>query len=149
MQYMTKLLVLALFVAVSFAACLPACAQIGFPALAAPPLNAWGVPIAYGNFGNGIVTTSTWSGGVGSSLATDSFANNLAVPFDGFGGFGCSPCGLGGFGFGPFQSAFGSNVGTQASQASGFSQSTTFGPQPIGLAFGIPVPGPGGLVYGC
>jgi hypothetical protein len=109
------------------------------------------VPVAYGNFGNGIVTTSTWSGGVGSSVATDSFVNSLAGPFgigDGFGGFGCGPCGLGGLAtFGPLQSAFGGNLGTQASQASGFSQSTTFGLQPIGLAFGIPVPGPGGLAF--
>lgn len=149
MHYMTKLLVLALFVTVSFAACLPAGAQFDCSALAAPPLNAWGVPVAYGNFGNGIVTTSTWSGGAGSSVATDSFLNSLAIPFDGFGGFGCGPFGLGGFGFGPFQSAFGDNVGTQASEASGFSQSTTFGLQPVGLAFGIPVAGPGGLVYGC
>lgn len=130
MQYMNKLLTLSILCFVSLAFCLPAGAQVDYTALAAPPLNAWGVPIAYGNFGNGIVTTNTWTDSVGSAVATDSFLNGVGSPFGG--PFGC---GLGTFG--PWQTGFGGNLGTQASSAAGASSSTTFGLQPIQLFFGI------------
>ena len=81
MKFVSKLLVLAIFGVFSLATCLPAGAQLSCPAFAAPPLNSWGVPVAYGNFGNGIVTTDTWTSGVGSTVNTDSFGSALATPF--------------------------------------------------------------------
>ncbi len=142
MKFVSKLLVLAVFGVFSLASCLPAGAQLGCPAFAAPPLNSWGVPVAYGNFGNGIVTTDTWTSGVGSTVNTDSFGSALATPFGAGLGCGFSP-----FGIGPFQTGFGGNLGVQGSQATGFSESTTFGLQQPQVAFGIPVPGPAGLVF--
>jgi hypothetical protein len=141
MRFVTKLLVLAIFGVVSLATCLPAGAQLTCPTFAAPPLNSWGVPVAYGNFGNGIVTTDTWTAGTGAAVNTDSFGSSSAVPLGGLG------CGFSPFGIGPFQTGFGGNLGTQSTQATGFSESTTFGLQQPQIVFGVPVPGPGGLLY--
>ena len=138
MRNVTKLLVLAVFGVFSLAICLPAGAQIGNIFSGVPPIDAWGVPVAYGNFGNGIVTTNTWTSGVGSTATTDSFGSGMSS------GFGC---GFGPFGVGPFQTGFGGNFGVQGSQAVGFSSSTTFGLQPAQVVFGIPVAGAGGLLY--
>ena len=142
MRYVTKLIVLAIFGVFALAICLPAGAQFGNILEAAPPIDAWGVPVAYGNFGNGIVTTDTWTSGVGSTTTTDSFGSGLAAGT----GLGCgfSPFGLG---VGPFQTGFGGNLGVQGTQAAGFSESTTFGLQQPQIVFGIPVAGPSGLIY--
>jgi hypothetical protein len=121
--------------------------------------------VPFGNTGNGITNTVTWTTGSGAALNTDSFLNNFVGPtaaqatglgFPGFNGWGCGPFGFGpgacgfpgGFAsFGPFQSGVGGNVGTQQTAATGFSGSQSFGLQPIGLAFGVPVPGPNGLLF--
>ncbi len=115
------------------------------------------IPAGVGNLGNGITDTWYTATGAGTTSTTDSFVNSFAgqsvaqgfgFPF-GFGGFGC---GLGaGFtpfaSVGPFQTGVGGNWGWQDSAASNTARAQTFGLQPIGLAFGIPVAGPGGLVY--
>lgn len=145
MSYFNRLVVLALF---------------GLFLVAVTMTNAQVAPLAIGagNLGNGI--TSSWysTTGVGEAVNTDSFVNDFVgqtavqgsgFPF-GFGGFGC---GLGGFGatpfasFGPFQTGVGSNFGTQNTAATGAAGSESFGLQPIGLVFGVPVSGPGGFLY--
>jgi len=138
MRNVTKLLVLAIFGVFSLAICLPAAAQIGNILSGVPPINAWGVPVAYGNFGNGIVTTNTWTSGVGSTATTDSFGSGIST------GLGC---GFSPFGVGPFQTGYGGNFGVQGSQAASGSSSTTFGLQLPQIVFGIPVAASGGLVY--
>jgi hypothetical protein len=161
MSYMNRLVVLAFFGFVLMALCLTADAQCA-PLLAQPPLSGVGLPVPYGNFGSGITDSWYTTAGSGNSFNTDTFVNSFAGPSAvqgcggpfGFGGWGCGPCGFGGCGipsafssWGPFQSGVGGNFGNQFSAASGVARSQTFGLQPIGLAFGVPVAGPGGLVF--
>jgi hypothetical protein len=132
---------------VTLAACavmliMPAAAQFFGPDLATPT----------GGYGPGFSESVTWSGGAGTSANTDSFVNNVVSPFGGpFFGAGFGPCGFGGFG-GPIgglaQNALGNNIGEQSSTMGTFSRTTSFGlGQPVELVFGIPVPGPAGLLY--
>jgi len=135
---------------VTLAACavmliMPASAQFFGPALATPT----------GGYAPGFSESVTWSGGTGAATNSDSFLSNVVSPFGGpFFGDICSPCGFGGFGGfgGPIggyaQNGLGGNFGAQNSAMGTFSRTTSFGlGQPIGLAFGIPVPGPAGLLY--
>lgn len=113
--------------------------------------------VGAGNLGNGI--TSTWysTEGFGEAANTDSFVNSFVGPTAaqgfgfpfGFGGFGCSPCatGLPFASFGPLQTGVGGNFGAQNTASAGAMGTSTFGLQPIGLVFGVPVAGPGGLLY--
>jgi len=117
----------------------PAAAQFYGPALASPA----------GGYAPGFSESVTWSQGVGSAANTDTFANNVVSPFGGsfFGGF---PCGFGGFGpiGGIAQTGVGTNFGAQNSAMGTYTRTTSFGlGQPNGLAFGIPVAGPAGLMY--
>jgi hypothetical protein len=132
---------------VTLAACavmliMPASAQFFGPALATPT----------GGYAPGFSESVTWSGGTGAATNSDSFLSNVVSPFGGpFFGAGFGPCGIGGLA-GPIgglvQSGIGGNFGAQNSAMGTFSRTTSFGlGQPIGLAFGIPVPGPGGLLY--
>ena len=132
---------------VTLAACavmliMPASAQFFGPALSSPT----------GGYAPGFSETVTWSEGVGAATNSDSFVSNVVSPFGGpFFGAGFGPCGFGGFG-GPIgglaQNGIGSNIGVQNSAMGTFSRTTSFGlGQPIGLVFGIPVPGPAGLLY--
>ncbi len=144
MSYFNRVIVLALF---------------GLFLVLCPVAYAQCTPLAVspGNFGNGITDTWYTTSGVGGAATTDSFVNNYLgqTAVQGFGGpfgFGCSPCGLGcGVGpfasYGPFSTGVGGNFGTQNSAATGTAESTTFGLQPIGLVFGVPVAGPGGYLY--
>jgi hypothetical protein len=122
----------------------PAAAQFYGPALASPA----------GGYAPGFVDSVSWTSGVGAATNTDSFFNGIASPLGGSffdGGFGF-PCGIGcGFG-GPIggiaQTGVGSNFGAQNSAMDSYTRTTSFGlGQPNGLAFGIPVPGPAGLMY--
>jgi hypothetical protein len=156
MSYINKLVVIALFGL--FAFCLTAEAQ-SVPLLAGAPVGLGLVP--YGNTGNGITDAVTWTTGAGTAATTDSFVNNFLGPsavqgfggcgFPGFGGWGCGlgACGIpSAFGsWGPFQTGIGGNFGQQCSQATGFSEASSFGLQPIGVVFGVPVAGPGGLLF--
>ncbi len=156
MSYTSRLVVLAFFgLLVALA---PAAEAQCAPLLAGAPVGLGLVP--YGNTGNGITDVVTWTTGAGSSAATDSFVNSFIGPtafqetggfgFPGFDGWGC---GLGGgfpssfLSWGPFQTGIGGNLGSQQTAATGFSEASSFGLQPIGLAFGVPVPGPGGLLF--
>jgi hypothetical protein len=117
----------------------PAAAQFFGPALASPA----------GGYAPGFSESTTWSQGVGAATNSDSFFNGVATPFGGsfFGGF---PCGFGGFGpdGGIAQTGVGSNFGAQNSAMGSYTRTTSFGlGQPVGLAFGMPVPGPAGLNY--
>jgi hypothetical protein len=155
MSYYNRLVVLAIFGFVLMSFSLTANAQL-VPSCAIP-LADIGLPVAYGNVGNGITNTFITTSGSGNVATTDSFVNNflgqnvvqgLGGPF---GGWGCGPCGFGGAGgfasTGPFQTGVGGNIGAQSSEACGSAGSSSFGLQPIGLAFGIPVAGPSGLLY--
>ncbi len=146
MSKINRLLVLTLFGFALVAIGLTANAQV-------PPVAPVGLGVVpLGNAGNGITETTTWSSGVGGAASTDSFVNSFFGPtaFQGVGGpfgFGC-----GGFpsaftSAGPFQTGVGGNFGAQNSAACGGSTASSFGLQPIGLAFGIPVAGPNGLLY--
>jgi len=125
------------------------------PVIAIPPTPALAAPIPFGNAGNGITTSSTWTSGVGNAAGSDVFGNsftgqNAVQGFGGPFGFGCGPCGLGGSNFaswGPFQAGTGGNFGAQNSAVNGGSTATSFGLQPIGVAFGIPVAGAGGFSF--
>ncbi len=149
MSYFNRLVVLALF---------------GLFLVTVPMAYAQCAPLAVGagNLGNGITDTWYTTQGVGGAATTDSFVNDFvgqtAVqgcggPF-GFGGWGCGVpfggCG-GGFApfasFGPFSTGVGTNFGTQNSAACGAAGASSFGLQPIGLVFGVPVSGPGGFLY--
>ncbi len=159
MSYFNRLVVLTLFGLLL--ALVPAANAQCLPLLAGAPAAVGLVP--YGNTGNGITDTVTWTTGSGAALNTDSFVNNFVGPtaaqatglgfplFDGWGcGFGAGACG--GFpssfsSFGPFQAGVGGNWGTQQSTGTGFSEAQSFGLQPIGLAFGVPVPAAGGLLF--
>ncbi len=159
MSYYNRLVVLAIFGFVLMSLCLTANAQL-VPSCAVP-LGDIGLPVAYGNVGNGITNTFMTTSGTGNAASTDGFVNNylgqnvvqgFGGPFGGL-GCGCSPCGLGLGGVGglattgPFQVGTGGNFGAQNSQAFGSAGSSSFGLQPIGLAFGVPVAGPSGLLY--
>lgn len=162
MSYTKRLVVLALFgllfalVPAAHAQCLPV----------APIAPAAAGLVPFGNTGNGITDVTTWTTGSGSAVNTNGFVDNFVGPtaiqgtglgFPLFDGWGCGPCGFGGLGacgfpsnfasFGPFQTGVGNNVGTQQSAATGFSDAESFGLQPIGLAFGVPVPCPAGLLF--
>jgi hypothetical protein len=118
----------------------PAAAQFFGPALSTPT----------GGFAPGFSETTTWSQGTGASTNSDSFVSDTFGPFGGSFFDGCSPCGFGGFGpVGGFaQTGVGGNFGAQNSAMGTFSHTESFGlGQPVGLAFGIPVPGPAGLMY--
>jgi hypothetical protein len=157
MSYFNKLLVLTLFGLVLTAFSLTANAQC-LPVLDVPSVAAPGLMVPFGNAGNGITNSVSWTAGSGNAAATDSFTNNFLGQnaVQGFGGpFGlglwnpCS-CGLGGTGFassGPFQSGLGANLGTQSTSVSGYSSASSFGLQPNGVAFGIPIAGPGGYMF--
>jgi len=113
----------------------PAAAQFFGPALASPA----------GGYAPGFVDSVTWSQGAGASTNTNAFASNALSPFSGpfFGGACGFPCG-----FGDGLGGFGSNFGAQNSAMGTFTRTTSFGlGQPVGLAFGVPVPGPAGLLY--
>ncbi len=135
---------------VTLAACavmmiMPAAAQFFGPALSTPT----------GGYAPGFSETVTWSGGTGAATNTDSFASNVLSPFGGpFFDGGFAPCGFGGFGGfgGPIggiaQDGIGANFGAQNSAMGTFSRTTSFGlGQPPELVFGVPVPGPAGLLY--
>jgi hypothetical protein len=159
MSYINRLVVLALF-GLLLALCPAAEAQCA-PLLAGAPVGLGLVP--YGNTGNGITDAVTWTTGAGTAANTDSFVNSFLGPtavqgtggfgfpgFDGWGGgFGLGACGFPSSfaNWGPFQTGIGGNLGTQQTAATGFSEASSFGLQPIGLAFGVPVPGPGGLLF--
>ncbi len=158
MSYYNRLVVLAIFAFVLTSFSLTANAQL-VPSCAIP-LADIGLPVAYGNVGNGITNTFITTSGTGNVASTDSFVNNflgqnvvqgLGGPFGGFGCGGCGGCGLGGVGGfasnGPFQIGVGGNIGAQNSAACGSAGSSSFGLQPLGLAFGVPVAGPSGLLY--
>lgn len=120
----------------------PAAAQFFGPALASPA----------GGYAPGFSESTTWSQGTGAATNTDSFVSSTFQPFDGIPFAGCSPCGFGGFGFGPIggfaNNGVGTNFGAQNSAMGTFTHTESFGlGQPVGLAFGIPVPGPAGLYY--
>ncbi|AFD00907.1 hypothetical protein Mtc_2170 [Methanocella conradii HZ254] len=127
------------------------------PLLAQPPLGGVGLPVPYGNFGNGITDTWYTTTGVGGAASTDSFLNGFVGPssvqgfggfaFPAFDGFGCGPLPSAFAGWGPFQAGVGGNWGAQNSAAMGVARSMTFGLQPTGLVFGVPVAGPGGFVF--
>ncbi len=157
MRYINRLVVLVLFGLLL--ALVPAANAQSLPSLASAPAAVGLVP--YGNTGNGITDAVTWTTGTGVAATTDSFVNSFFGPtafdatggfgFPGFGGLGCG-LGLGGFpsafgSWGPFQTGVGGNFGQQSTQATGFSEASSFGLQPIGLVFGVPVAGPGGLVF--
>jgi hypothetical protein len=127
---------------------MPACAWLG------PNVLCDGLPVAgpapYGTLGSGFFETVSYSTGVGSASASDSFFNGVFSPFGGagFGGFGacgvpfCGP--VGGFA----QSGLGGNIGVQDSAMSTFTRSTAFGLSPLNaLVFGMPVAGPAGLYF--
>lgn len=147
MSYINRLVVLALF-GLFFALSLTANAQ-SVPLLAGAPVGLGLVP--YGNTGNGITDVVTWTTGVGTTANTDSFVNSFFGPssVQGFGGPFFGGCGIPSAfaGWGPFQSGVGGNWGAQNSAATGFSEASSFGLQPIGVVFGVPVPGPGGLLF--
>lgn len=141
MSYYSRLVVLALF---------------GLFLVLCPIADAQCAPVAplavgAGNLGNGITDTWYSTSGFGGATTTDSFVNSFAgqTAVEGFGSpFGFGACGISPFAsFGPFQAGIGGNWGAQNSFADGAARATTFGLQPIGLAFGIPVAGPGGLLY--
>lgn len=142
---MIKVKLLVMLVALALIAVLPAGAWVG------PDYMAGALPLAAitpaGTIGSGIFETDCWSTGVGTTAATDSFANSVISPFGGpffdpCGPFAAGPCG------GLAQSGVGGNFGTQNSATSTGSHTTAFGLGPMpGLAFGIPVPGPAGLAY--
>lgn len=164
MSYFNKLLVLMIFGLVLTAFCLAANAQV-CPVLDVPSVTAPGLMVPFGNAGNGITNSQSWTTGTGQAAATDAFTNNFlgqnaiqscGYPF-GLGlwnpcgcGCGCG-CGLGtGTGFaswGPFQNGVGSNLGTQSTSVSGYSGASSFGLQPNEVAFGIPVMGPSGFTF--
>lgn len=149
MSYFNRLVVLALF---------------GLFIVAVSTASAQVAPLAIGagNLGNGITNTWYTTSGVGGAATTDSFVNDFVgqtavqgfgSPF-GFGGPGCGFPAFGGCGgfspfasFGPFSTGLGTNFGTQNSAATGAAGASSFGLQPIGLVFGIPVSGPGGFLY--
>jgi hypothetical protein len=114
--------------------------------------------VGAGNLGNGITNTWYSTEGLGEATNTDSFVNSFVGPTAaqgfgfpfGFGGFGCGlgACGATPFAsFGPFQTGVGGNFGAQNTASAGAMGTSTFGLQPIGLVFGVPVAGPGGLLY--
>jgi hypothetical protein len=114
----------------------PAAAQFFGPALASPA----------GGYAPGFVDSVSWSQGAGAATNTDSFFSGVAGPFGSpfLGGF---PCGFGPVG-GIAQTGLGGNFGAQNSAMGTYTRTTSFGlGQPVGLAFGIPVPGPAGLMY--
>jgi hypothetical protein len=118
----------------------PAAAQFFGPAVASPA----------GGYAPGYVDSVTWSQGVGAATNADSFLNNVVSPFGGsfFGGACGFPVGFGGGIGGLAQTGLGSNFGAQNSAMGTYTRTTSFGlGQPVGLAFGIPVPGPAGLMY--
>ena len=127
------------------------------PLLAQPPLGGVGLPVPYGNFGNGITDTWYTTTGVGGAASTDSFLNGFVGPasvqgfggfaFPFFDGFGCGAPPTAFSAWGPFQAGVGGNWGAQNSAAMGVARSMTFGLQPTGLVFGVPVAGPGGYVF--
>ena len=113
----------------------PAAAQFFGPALASPA----------GGYAPGFSESTTWSQGAGAATNADAFFSGAFSPFGApFGG--CFPCG---FGLGGFaQNGVGTNFGAQNSVMGEFTHTESFGlGQPVGLAFGIPVPGPAGLYY--
>jgi hypothetical protein len=115
----------------------PAAAQFFGPSLATPG----------GGYAPGYVDSVTWSSGVGAATTSDSFFNGIASPFGGpfFGGF---PCGFAGPFGGIAQAGVGGNFGAENSAMGTYTRTTSFGlGQPVGLAFGVPVPGPAGLLY--
>src|SRR5271157_1704917 len=154
MSYFNRLIVLTLFGLVFMTFAMTANAQT-VPVIAIPPTPALAAPIPFGNAGNGITTSSTWTSGVGNAAGSDVFGNsftgqNAVQGFGGPFGFGFGPCGLGGSNFaswGPFQAGTGGNFGSQNSAASGGATSTSFGLQPVGVAFGIPIAGAGGFSF--
>ncbi len=110
---------------------MPAGAQFFGPAIASPT----------GGYAPGFSESVSWTSGVGAAASTDAVFNSIVSPFGG-------PF----FGFGPFggaaETGIGSNFGAENSAMGTFTRTTSFGlGQPDGLAFGIPVPGPGGLIY--
>ncbi len=118
----------------------PAAAQFFGPALASPA----------GGYAPGFSESTTWSQGTGAATNADSFFSGTVGPFGTPFLDGCSPCGIGGFGpIGGFaQNGVGGNIGVQNSAMGTFTHTESFGlGQPVGLAFGIPVPGPAGLMY--
>jgi hypothetical protein len=159
MSYINRLVVLALFGLLL--ALGPAAEAQCAPLLAGAPVGLGLVP--YGNTGNGITDAVTWTTGTGTSATTDSFVNNFVGPtavqgtggcgFPLFNGWGCG-LGLGACGFpssfanwGPFQTGLGGNWGAQNTAVTGFSEASSFGLQPIGVVFGVPVAGSGGLLF--
>ncbi len=159
MSYFNRLVMLALF-GLLLALC-PASHAQSLPLLAGAPCGLGLVP--YGNTGNGITDVVTWTTASGTATNTDSFVNSFFGPtavqgtgglgFPLFDGWGCG-LGLGGCGIpslfsscGPLQTGVGGNWGAQNTATTGFSEAESFGLQPIGLAFGVPVPGPGGLLF--
>jgi hypothetical protein len=128
---------------------MPACAWLGPNVLCDDRLPVAG-PAPYGTLGSGFFETVSYSTGVGSASASDSFFNGVFSPLGGagFGGFGacgvpfCGP--VGGFA----QSGLGGNVGVQDSAMSTYTRSTAFGLSPLNaLVFGVPVAGPAGLYF--
>jgi hypothetical protein len=132
---MIKLLVVLAALAVMMIT--PAAAQFFGPAMASPA----------GGYAPGYVDSVTWSQGVGATTNADSFASGVLSPFGGpF--FGSFPCGFGAGIGGLSQTGLGSNFGAQNSAQGTYTRTTSFGlGQPVGLAFGTPVPGPAGLMY--
>jgi hypothetical protein len=161
MSYFNKLLVLTIFGLALTAFCLAANAQV-CPVLDVPPVTAPGLMVPFGNAGNGITDSVSWTTGTGHAAATDAFTNNFlgqnAIQSCGL-PFGCGlwdPCGCGcGFGlgdggfasYGPFQAGLGSSLGTQSTSVSGLSRATSFGLQPNEVAFGVPVAATNGLTF--
>jgi hypothetical protein len=162
MSYFNKLLVLTIFGLALTAFCLAANAQV-CPILDVPPITAPGLMAPFGNAGNGITDSVSYTTGSGQAAATDAFTSNFlgqnAIQSCGLPlGLGlwspcCCGCGLGGLGgsnfasFGPFQTGVGNTLGTQSTSASGLSRATSFGLQPNEVAFGIPVVGQNGFTF--
>ncbi|HTY91232.1 MAG TPA: hypothetical protein VMC84_08660 [Methanocella sp.] len=134
-------------------------ALFGLFIVAASAASAQVTPLAVGagNLGNGITNTWYTTSGVGGAATTDSFVNDYvgqtAVqgcggPF-GWGGWGgWGGCGISPFAsYGPFSTGVGGNWGAQNSAATGSAGASSFGLQPIGVVFGVPVAGPGGYLY--
>jgi len=130
---MIKVKIVVMLIAAAMIAVLPVGAWMG------PDYLAGSLPLAeitpYGTVGQGIYETDTWSSGVGSAAASDSFANSMVSPF---GGPFFSPCGpFGGAIGGMAQTGLGGNIGTQNSAESTASHTTAFGLAPLpGLVFG-------------
>ena len=169
MSYFNKLLVLTIFGLALTAFCLAANAQV-CPVLDVPPITAPGLMAPFGNAGNGITDTVSYTTGTGQASATNAFTSNFlgqnaiqscGLPFGlglwnpcscgcglGLGGLGLGDLGGSGFAsFGPFQTGVASNLGTQSTSVSGLSRATSFGLQPNEVAFGVPVAATNGFTF--